>query len=102
MKIIEKLSDMIAEELDGAESYIKCALNHKAYNRSLADVFYTISLEEMKHMNMLHNEVVKIIDQYRKTNGEPPAAMLAVYDYLHNKQIDQAAEIKAMQTMYKE
>lgn len=102
MKIIENLSDMIAEELDGAENYIKCALKHKTDNRSLADVFYAISLEEMRHMNMLHGEVAKIIEQYRKTNGEPPASMLAVYNYLHEKQIDKAAEIKAMQAMYKE
>ena len=102
MKIIEKLSDMISEEIEDAEKYIECALNHKDTERSLADVFYTLSTEEMRHMNMLHSEVVKIIDKYRREKGEPPAEMLAVYDYLHKKHIEKSTEVKTMQAMYKE
>ena len=101
MKIIEKLSDMIEEELKGAECYVKCALKHKDDQRSLADAFFNISNDEMRHVSMLHTEIVKIIEQYRRENGDPPADMLAVYDYLHGKQIEKAAEIKAMQTLYK-
>lgn len=56
----------------------------------------------MKHMNLLHNMVVKLIENYRKTEGEPPAAMMAVYDYLHNKYIEEAKEVKVMQQMYME
>ena len=61
-----------------------------------------LSNEEMKHMQMLHNQVVKIIEKYRKENGEPPASMLAVYDYLHEKFIEEAKEVKMMQQMYME
>ena len=61
-----------------------------------------LSAEEMKHMQMLHNQVVKIIENYRKTNGEPPASMLAIYDYLHEKFIDEAKEVKMLQQMYME
>lgn len=56
----------------------------------------------MKHMNLLHNMVVKLIENYRKTEGVPPAAMMAVYDYLHNKYIEEAKEVKVMQQMYME
>ena len=102
MKIIEKISDMIEEELEGAEQYVECALKHKEDNRSLADVFYTISTEEMRHVNLLHQEVVRIIEDYRRENGEPPADMMAIYRYLHDKQVDKATDIRVMQTMYKE
>ena len=53
-------------------------------------------------MNLLHNEVTTIIKRYRETNGEPPVEMMAVYDYLHNKQIENSLEVKTLQNMYKE
>lgn len=100
MKIIKKLCEYIEEELGDSEKYILKALECKDKYAELANVFYTLSLEEMKHMQILHEQVVKIIEEYRKTKGEPPAPMLAVYDYLHKKFIDETKEIKIMQNMY--
>lgn len=53
-------------------------------------------------MSMLHTEATRIIDDYRKTQGEPPAPMMAVYDYLHDKHMARAAEVKAAQALYRE
>ena len=53
-------------------------------------------------MNLLHNEVTVIIKKWRETHGDPPADMLAVYEYLHNEQIEKALEVKTLQAMYKE
>jgi hypothetical protein len=50
---------------------------------------------------MLHNEVVKIIENHRKMHGEPPAAMMAVYEYLHKKHIDKLADAKRYQDIYR-
>jgi Mn-containing catalase len=102
LKIIKDTCDYIDEELCDAEKYIKRALEVKQDYPELAELFNMLSSEEMKHMQMLHNQVVKLIDNYRKTEGEPPASMLAVYDYLHQKFIDHAKEIKILQQMYME
>ena len=101
MRIIQKLSDMISEEISDAAKYADCALKHKDDNPPLADTFYRLSTEEMQHMNMLHEQVARIIKAYREEKGEPPAEMMAVYNYLHGKQIDSAAEVKAKQLLYK-
>lgn len=68
----------------------------------VADLFYSLSLEEMQHMNKLHKMVVDVIQDYRSNNGELPANMMAIYDYLHKKQIEKAAGVKNIQTMYRE
>lgn len=102
MKIIKKLSDMIEDELEGAEHYIKSALEYKDEYPELAKTFAMLSEEEMGHMAKLHKAVVVLIENYREEKGEPPADMMAVYEYLHKKHIDKAAQIKVMQKMFSE
>lgn len=101
MKLIEKLGDRIEEEIADAKYYAKLAAEVKAEHPSLAQVLYTISTQEDGHQAALHSEVVKIIEHYRKTHGDPPAAMMAVYDFLHKRHIDKIAEARRYQEIYK-
>ena len=101
MEIIKKLSGMIREEIQDAERYAKCALKYKEERPGLSRLFFALSQEEMDHMTRLHEAVTDIIKDYRETNGEPPAGMMAVYDYLHEQQIEEAKEVKEYQEMYK-
>jgi ferritin len=102
MKVIKVLSEKISEEIHDAKAYAQLAIEYKDEYPELSRSLYNLSLQEMDHMNVLHNEVTGIIKRYRDTNGEPPADMLAVYDYLHKEQIQKALEVKVMQNMYKE
>jgi hypothetical protein len=101
MKIIKKIAEYIEDELDGAEKYIKCAIMHKTDNPQLSRVFYEISMQEMHHVDMLHGEIVKMIEQHRREKGEPPAVMLAVWEYAHERHIEEAKEIKLLQSEYR-
>jgi len=101
MKIIQTLSDRISEEIADAKEYATLALETKDDHPELSRTLFTISQQEMEHMRMLHDAVVYVIAEYRRVKGEPPEAMMAVYDYLHKKQIEAAAEAKAVQSMYK-
>ncbi len=102
MKIIKKLSKMISEEIEDADKYINCALKYKTEYPELAQVFYNLSQEEMKHQGILHNEVVKMINEYRNTHGEPPEGMMAIYDYVHEQQIENARDVRSLQSLFAE
>lgn len=101
MQVIERLSEMIDEEIGDAMKYAKCALEYKDENPALADMFIRLADEEMKHMMTLHLHVVGIIEDYKKRNGEPPEAMKTVYNILHRRHIDKAAEAKATISLFK-
>ena len=102
MKIIEMLSEKIEESIDSAEDYAKEAFKYKEEFPEVSKMLITISESEMSIMSSLHAIVTKVINDYRKEKGEPPAPMMAVYEYLHKKHIDNAAKVKSMHQLYKE
>ena len=101
MKLIQILSEKIEDEIADAKEYEELALKYKEERPDLARTLNTISLQEMEHMKMLHDAVAAVIDEHRRTVGAPPPAMQAVYDYLHERHINAAAEVKAMQAMFR-
>lgn len=101
MKLIRDLEEYIEEEIHDIKKYAKMATEVKNDYPTLAQVLFNISAQEDGHQAAIHNEVVKIIEEHRRNHGEPPAAMMAVYDYLHKKSIDKLAEARMYQEVYK-
>ena len=101
MKLIKELEELIEDEIHDVGKYAKMATELKDEHPALAQVLYTISTQEESHQSMLHNEVVKIVEEYRRKNGEPPQAMLAVYNFLHKRHIEKLAEARRYQEMYR-
>ena len=96
------ISIHINDELDDACEYAKLALEYRDEYRSVGDTFFQLANEETRHYIALHNEAVKLIDDYRRSHGDPPEAMQAVYDYLHEQAIEKAERVKRFLAMYKE
>lgn len=101
MKLIKCLSELIEEELHDANKYIDLAMRWKQDEPDTADLFYELSTEEMGHVDKLHEEVSELIEEYRKEHGEPPKEMMVLYEYLHEKHIGTATQIKVKQGIYK-
>ena len=101
MKIIKCLSELIEEELDGADKYIDLAMRWKTEEPDTADLFYELSTEEMGHVEKLHEEVKELIEDYRKEHGEPPKEMMVLYEFLHEKHIGEAMQIRVKHGIYK-
>jgi hypothetical protein len=101
MKIIKTISEQIEDEIDGAEEYAEDALRLKDEYPDLAHVYHEIAIQELRHVELLHGEIVKLIELHRRTKGEPPAAMLAVYDYMHGRMIERDTEVRIMLDRFK-
>ena len=101
MKIINELIERIEDELDGAEEYAEDALMLRVEHPEIAQLYHDIALQELRHIELLHGEAVKMIELHRRTKGDPPAAMLAVYDYVHEKMIHRETEIRSMLDRFK-
>lgn len=101
MKIIEILSEHIENELEDACTYARLALEYKDTEPEAANLFYKLSGEEMEHMEALHKRVVACIEKYKQSKGEPPAGMLALYEFLHKREIERAEKIVALQNLYR-
>ena len=101
MKIIKCLSEKIEEELEDASSYIDLAMKWKTEDPVTAELFHDLSVEETGHMERLHRRVTELIENFRREEGEPPKDMMVLYNYLHEKHIGTATQIKVKQGMYK-
>lgn len=101
MQIIKCLSELIEEELHDADHYIDLAMKWKSEEPDTADLFYELSTEEMGHVDKLHEEVKELIEEYRNKHGEPPKEMMVLYEYLHEKHIADAMNIRVKQGIYK-
>lgn len=102
MKIIRKLSRMIEEEIHDAEKYARCAEDNKETRPELARTFLTLANAELEHMQLLHNAVVALIEEERRTHGETPAGMMEAYNMIHEWQMAHVTEVRTLIQMVKE
>lgn len=65
-----------------------------------SELFYKLSEEEMDHMRRLRKATERLIEGYRRQKGEPPEAMMAVYNHLHQRAICKAERVGVLQNMY--
>lgn len=100
MKVIKDLSEKIEKELDMAECYIKSAVQTKLDYLNISRVYFDESNTHLNSVKNLHEIVVSVITDYQKNHEEIPVPMKAIYDYLHQRHIEQAAAIKILQEQY--
>ena len=101
MKSIARLSTDIEKELDIAEDYAKKAIEFSMDDPIVAKAYYNESVTHLNVVKNLHDAVVTVINKYKAEKGEPPAPMMAIYNYEHEKHAVKAAGIKNLQDLYK-
>lgn len=101
MKELKEIIGDIGESLENAECYAKEAVKHKEQFPALASTYARIAQDELNHVDMLHRHAVEMIESKERSGAEVPASMRAVWDWEHEKQIDEAADVRRLLDMYK-
>lgn len=102
MRLIKHLSEQIEDEICGVIEYAKDALEYKSTRPQLADTYYKLAVTENNHVTMLHDAVVKIVEEAQNKNVEIPPFMLNKWESKHRKMIEKMAEAKVYLSMYKQ
>lgn len=101
MRLIAQIAKEMRDEVTGAEHYAKRATQYKSEDRSLADSYYNMAMQELDHVNYLHAQVVRMIQAYKSEHGEPPEAMMMVWNWEHDDIVDKVSRVKVLLDMYK-
>lgn len=102
MKIIKVMSEDIERELDLAEDCIKNAVQYKSEFPDVARAYDNLCTTHLNSIKVLHDQVVSIINKYKNEKGEPPAPMMAIYEYLHERQINKTVGVRNLQEIFKQ
>ena len=87
--------------MEEIEWYAEKAHHIKTEHKPLADAYIKIAEMHITIYNMLHEKMVSLIDEERRKGVQPPASMLAIWDYEHEKLVKEFAEAKYLIEEYK-
>lgn len=96
MKMIAEIVEDIREELDSAERYAKKAAKHKGVDDRLSSMYATMASQELSHVDTLHTQAVRLIQEQKDSGKEVPDGMQSVWDWEHEHMMDQVARIKIL------
>ena len=86
MKIIEKLSKMIEEELHDAEKYARCANRWKTENQDLANLFFQLIAKRYeRHPTIITTN--KPLNRWAETFGDPVITNAILDRLLHHSKV---------------
>lgn len=101
MKILTHLIEKAHDTMDEIEWYGEKAMHYKIDHKSLADTYNKVAEMHITIYDLLHKEMVNLIEEHKRMGHTPPPEMLAIWDYEHQKLVKEFAEAKTIVDEYK-
>lgn len=101
MKVLKDLIEKANDTMEEVEWYAEKAHHLRNDHKPLADVYIKIAEQHIGIYNMLHEKMVMLIDEQKKSGVQVPPAMQAIWDYEHEKLVKEFAEAKYLIEEYK-
>ena len=101
MKILKDLIEKANDTMEEIEWYAEKAHHLRTEHKGLADTYIKLAEMHITIYGMLHEKMVSLIEEEKRKGVPVPAAMLAIWDYEHEKLIKEFAEAKYLVEEYK-
>lgn len=105
MKEIKEIAAFIDDEVEGVLEYAKAAVFYKDSRPSLAAVYNKLASVEMQHVQQLHAEATKLVQEAEAKAAanhiEYPKAMRDKWDEQHKVAVDKMAQARMYLGMFK-
>ena len=101
MKILKDLIGKADDTLEEIEWYTEKAHILRSEHKALADTYIKIAETHIGIYKMLHDRMVGLIEEEKRKGVQPPASMLAIWEYEHEKLVKEFAEVKYSIEEYK-
>ena len=101
MKILKDLIEKANDTLEEVEWYGEKAILLREEHRNIADTYNKIAETHITIYDMLHKQMVDIIELKKREGIQPPNEMIAIWNYEHEKLIKEFKEAKLLVDEYK-
>ena len=101
MKILVELIKKENDTMDEIEWYAEKAHHYRTTHKELADTFIKVADAHVDIYKNLHDRMVELIAEERKKGVQPPAEMLAIWNYEHERLVKNFSEVKFLVEDYK-
>lgn len=96
MKLIKDITNDMMEEIHDAKHRIKRAMELKPLYPDIAQRESEIAAQELVHAEKDHKSAVEMIEEFKKTKGEPPEYMMESWEEKHEDFMEKYARAKCM------
>jgi hypothetical protein len=101
MREIMEVAKYIRKELKLADEFAYEANKHREQYPDMAQHYYRVANEHLNMCDELHNGAVRLIENHRRTDGEPPAEMLRMWSFEHEMMMDEKECVLRKLNMFK-
>jgi hypothetical protein len=101
MKIIKDIVSKMNDTLEEIDYYASKAHHIRTEHKALADTYIKIAEMHIDIYGMLHDRVIKIIEEQKAKGVQVPHEMMAIWEYEHENLVKEFAKAKFMIEEYK-
>lgn len=94
MKAIQIIVNHMDDTLDEANEYYKDYIIYKDEHPMLASTALDMAKTHLELYSKWHIVVTNMINEYKKTKGEPPETMKSLWNYKHEKLMEDYDKLK--------